>query len=374
MFVQTDEYLGGLLGKVKASDQDPYDTLSYKIVPTTRNGRYFSIDSKSGVFNAKGRLDEGVYSINISVSDGKFTEFSNVVIETIDITEDMLKNAVIIRLSGASTENFLLSYRRSFHRGIRNIMNVKSRDIVILGLQTTPSRHRRDERKKYMQNLMSSVDEEIDVLFAVRKRNDGYYPRDFVRKRVMSEQGNLEGTLQLKVVNVAENECQKIICANGQCEDQILLESTQVPVTTDALSFVSLEHVHRGVCICPPGYAGAICDKVINECAYTPCPHYKECVPNRSSLGYTCKCPDGLVGATCSQPKDNCFGKENTSSCYMARSPLSFKGKSFAHYQLHVPIERHFSFSVWLRTLHSTGNIMFTAGRLDYGILEVISL
>ena len=373
LFVQAGDYYGGLLGKVRASDQDPYDTLLYQIVPDTRNSRYFAIGRGDGTLTAKGLLDEGIYSLNISVSDGKFTSYSDITIEMIDVDDEMLKNSVIIRLAGASPEDFLVSYRRSFHRGIRSILNTKSRDVVILGLQPVPTRMRRDDRKKYMQNLMSSVEEEIDVLFAVRKGNEGYYPRNFVRKRVMSEMENLSRTLLLRIASVAENECQKVICANGQCEDQIILENDQIVVATDAMSFVSLKHHHRGVCICPSGYAGTICDKVINECAYQPCPTYKQCIPNRTTLGYTCECPDGFVGATCSQSKENCIGQENTAACYMARSPLSFKGKSFAYYQLHVPIERHFSFSVWFRTLYPSGNIMFTSGRVDYGILEVSS-
>lgn len=371
MFVQAEDYYGGLLGKVRGSDQDPYDTLLYQIVPDSRNSRYFAMDRADGSLRSKGLLDEGIYSLNTSVSDGKFTSYSDITIEMNDVDEEMLKNAVIVRLSGASAEDFLISYRRSFHRGIRNILNTKSRDIVILGIQPVPSRLRREERKKFMQSLMSSVEEEIDILFAVRKSNEGFYPRNFVRKRVMSEVDNLSRALQLSVVRVAENECQKMICANGQCDDQIILENKQAVISTDAMSFVSLKHHHQGMCICPPGFAGTICDKIINECAYQPCPAYKLCLPNRSSLGYSCVCPDSLVGATCSKSKNECVGKENTAACYMAKSPLSFKGKSFAHYQLHVPIERHFSFSVWFRTLHPTGNIMFTSGRLDYGILEV---
>ena len=40
-------------------------------------------------------------------------------------------------------------------------------------------------------------------------------------------------------------------------------------------------------------------------------------------------------------------------------------------YTLRNPIERHFAFSVWFRTVRPAGNLLFPAGRVDYSILEL---
>ena len=52
---------------------------------------------------------------------------------------------------------------------------------------------------------------------------------------------------------------------------------------------------------------------------------------------------------------------------------LSFKGQSFAWYDLQKPIERHLSLTLQFKTRYGAGNLMYVAGRLDYSILEVSS-
>lgn len=372
VFVHTGDYYGGVLGKVKAADEDPYDTMSFSILPDTLgvNTKYFSINPQDGTLAAVGGLDEGSYSVNISVSDGKFTTLSEANIDVVDVNEDMVKSGVIVQLGGASAEEFLLSYRRNFHRAIKNLLSAKSRDVIILSLQNSRKRGRRDDRKKSFGKL-SYRQGDLDVLFVVRKSTNNYYPRNFVRKKITSGLQTMEAILGLHVLGVVEDQCSNDTCENGHCEERVVLDDEQIAITTDTLSFVSLHHQHEAKCICPNGYSGSRCDVVVNQCAHRPCPEYKKCVPDSSRLGYICLCPEGLVGPTCRQNKSSCFGKENNPECYSPVSPLSFKGKSYAQYSLHNQIERHFTFSVWFRTLHPSGNLMFTAGRIDYSILEV---
>lgn len=372
VFVHTGEYFGGVLGKVKAADEDPYDSLTYSIVPDPLgvNLRYFAINPQDGTLSAQGGLDEGSYTVNISVTDGKFTTYSEAEADVVDISDDMVNSAVIVQLAGATPEEFLLSYRRSFHRSIKNLLNAKSRDVIILSLQNSHSRVRRDNKKN---SLGKSVTRQgnLDILFVVRKSSADYYPRNYVRKKILSGHQTLESVLGLRVIGVVEDGCNANTCENGVCKEHIILDDEQVAITTDTMSFVSLYHRHESKCICPNGFSGARCDNVVNQCAHKPCPSYKNCIPDSSMLGYVCLCPEGLVGATCKQNKSSCIGRDNSPECYSPVSPLSFKGKSYAQYSLRNPIERHFSFSLWFRTLHPSGNLMFTAGRIDYSILEL---
>jgi protocadherin Fat 1/2/3 len=84
-----DDFPGAVVGRIKASDQDPYDKLSYEIVslnspansmPSTQvlneAQNLFEIDHSDGTIIALQGLDVGGYSLNISVSDGKFTSFT----------------------------------------------------------------------------------------------------------------------------------------------------------------------------------------------------------------------------------------------------------------------------------------------------------
>ncbi|CAL4061882.1 unnamed protein product, partial [Meganyctiphanes norvegica] len=374
VFVQSEDVVGYALGSVKATDEDPYDSLTYAIAigNTGVTSHYFSINPKDGTLSTTGGLDKGSYTINVSVTDGKFTKHSQAEVEVIDIENEMIQNAVILQLIGATPEEFLLSYKRNFHRAVKIILNVKSRDVVILSLQKSENRERRDTFSKKKSNKKNSSKADVDILFAVQRTTKGYYPRNVIRKKLELEMHTLQNGIGLDVVNIVDDSCSVNTCDHGHCEERVILDDEQVAITTEHLSFVSLHHHHESVCICPQGFSGARCDIVVNQCAHKPCPIYHICIPETYSQGYLCKCPEGFVGYNCSRPKNKCLGEEsNKPECYAPISPLSLKGKSFAQYSLHNPIERHFSFSMWFRTLHPSGNLMFSSGRIDYSILEV---
>lgn len=77
-----------------ATDQDQYDTLAYYI---TNYKELFKIDEKSGEIRAPQGLDAGYYSINVSVSDGKFFSFSTINVAVESLADDMLHEAISIR-------------------------------------------------------------------------------------------------------------------------------------------------------------------------------------------------------------------------------------------------------------------------------------
>lgn len=368
--IQPDSYLGGDLGQMQASDEDPYDTLAYSIIknPDRFDWKYFSINQHSGMISAKGNIDGGSYFLNVSVTDGKFSTYGAVEIKLIEITDQMIEGAAVLKLRGASPEEFLLSYNRSFYKGIITVFKVKPADIIILSIQKPDQRGRREKSRLLYPSFREGL---IDILFAVRKPSGGFFTRAAIRRKILADRKVLENFVGLSVEDVPGDKCKKFSCTNGQCKENIALQEKQVRVATAAMSFVSPLHEHDAICICPTGYSGRLCETIVNQCAHNPCPPYQKCVPQRSKLGYMCVCPDNLVGATCSLNKSDCVGRETTPQCYSPMSPLSFKGRSFIQYVLQLPIERHLTFSLWIRTLHPSGNLMFTSGRLDYSILEV---
>lgn len=44
-------------------------------------------------------------------------------------------------------------------------------------------------------------------------------------------------------------------------------------------------------CVCPEGYTGENCSKLLNDC---PCKNNATCIEN--SDGYTCRCTSGFTG------------------------------------------------------------------------------
>lgn len=88
-----DAYPGGLIGRVHASDQDQYDTLSFALASPTSGLFDLSTD---GMLSAQA-LDVGEYAVNVTVTDGKFTSMATVKVSVDLVSEDMLANAVVIR-------------------------------------------------------------------------------------------------------------------------------------------------------------------------------------------------------------------------------------------------------------------------------------
>ncbi|XP_023239772.1 fat-like cadherin-related tumor suppressor homolog, partial [Centruroides sculpturatus] len=186
-----DDFPGGVVGRVHAMDEDPYDKLVYHIV--SPHETLFTVDREDGTLFALAGLDVGIYDVNVSVSDGKFTSFTTVTVEVAVVTEDARKHSVAVRLNDVTPEDFLLTYRKGFHRGLRNILNVRTKDIEIISMQPTVEENIRKER---------SALQDLDVVFAVRKGNRGFYPPKLVRSKLKEKKETLEASLGLSVVKV----------------------------------------------------------------------------------------------------------------------------------------------------------------------------
>ena len=155
----------------------------------------------------------------------------------------------------------------------------------------------------------------------------------------------------------------------------MILEPQQIsPVATDVVSFVAPRHKHRTECSCKEGYAGKHCENVVNECARSPCPNFKVCIPDSSVQGYSCQCAEGFGGQSCEVDMTKCHDE----SCYIPRNPISFSGKSYARYkidenQVGATIEKQLSLSFRIRTVQPTGNLMYASGKIDYNVLEIVN-
>lgn len=82
------------MGHVHATDQDEYDTLAYYVM---NYKQLFKIEERSGEIRAPQGLDVGYYSINVSVSDGKFSSYTTINIVVDLLSDDMLNEAISIR-------------------------------------------------------------------------------------------------------------------------------------------------------------------------------------------------------------------------------------------------------------------------------------
>ncbi|XP_058123843.1 fat-like cadherin-related tumor suppressor homolog [Anopheles ziemanni] len=393
-----DEYPGGVIGKVYATDQDQYDTLTYGLAPTVgvlySPTNLFNISRNDGVIYAYPRLDVGDYRVNVTVTDGKFSSFTIVKVSVELINEEMLTNAVVIRFIKVSPETFVLSHRKGFIRSVRNAIGCKIKDIIIISVQPSSDdmnliQHRLSRRSLGGLANVTSTEEEnlssrtrrntnrdLDVLFTVRKsQTGGYYAAHEIRRSIEENLEEIEDATKLQIDEVVKSKCLPNFCIHGECEDRIVLDPKIIhPVSTDVTSFVSARHSHRMECSCKEGYGGEKCQHAVNECSKSPCPSYKTCIPDSSDQGYHCACREGFAGPKCDRDITLC----NDETCYVPRNPVSFGGKSYAHYRIEKEIARknledQLVLSLRLRTVQPTGNIMYSAGKVDFNILEVMN-
>ncbi|XP_076646629.1 FAT atypical cadherin kugelei isoform X7 [Halictus rubicundus] len=372
-----DEYPGGVIGRVHATDQDQYDALQYSLVPSSPiPNDLFRINKMNGTLEALPRLDVGEYRVNISVTDGKFHSFSVVKVIVDLVSEKMLENAVIVRFREVSPEDFILSHRKGFLRTVRHALSCRPKDIIIISVQASS-----DETNQIKSRaIRQAVHNDLDLLFAVKKPGGGlgspvFFPSESIREALNQRIEELEESTKLVVEEIVRFKCIKGYCVYGECQDKILLDLEQItPVATDVMSFVSPRHKHKMECDCKEGYAGDHCEIVVNECARVPCPLFKVCVPDDSVQGYSCQCPDGFAGHTCDIDITKCHDE----SCYIPRNSISFSGKSYARYKIvktlvRQTIEDRLSLSLRVRTVQLTGNLMYAAGKVDYNVLEVVN-
>lgn len=83
------------LGTVHVSDSDPYDSHAFKIETTEPNK--FHVEPMSGRLSMTGP-SAGVYSLNVTVTDGKFTSKAFISVVVHSVFKNMLLSALSLRL------------------------------------------------------------------------------------------------------------------------------------------------------------------------------------------------------------------------------------------------------------------------------------
>lgn len=138
--VAGDEYSGGVLGKIHATDQDVYDTLTYSLAPSALSSTgageaLFSVSPSDGKVIALKPLDAGHYALNVTVTDGRFTTTADVNVHIRQATRQALDNSIAVSFANIAPEEFIGDYWRNFQRALRNIAGVRRSEVQLVSLQ-----------------------------------------------------------------------------------------------------------------------------------------------------------------------------------------------------------------------------------------------
>ncbi|XP_046380464.2 protocadherin Fat 1-like isoform X3 [Haliotis rufescens] len=349
-----DKFPGGVIGKVDYKDDDPYDTVIFQVVS---NNRYlFDVDRHNGNVIALLGLDAGHYEINISVSDGKFTSFSQVSVDVVSISEEMVDNAITIQFANMIPEQFFANSKKDFQDTLKRELDVSARNIKIINVQPAtgprfPGRWKRDTSSN------------LDVLFAVRKSGDRFFKKNSLRKKVLRAAQRIESAVGVQVIKVFSDTCADVTCTEGTCVGSVVFDNSRLtPVIVGGESFVSARHYYSYQCICQ----GDHCDSHV--CGGVPCPSYKLCERDRFNK-YVCVCPNGKTGDRCDKDPIQC--KPSDVSCLKGDRPMTFMGRSYARWELNLKTAKQLTLSLWIRTRQLNANLMNTRGIADYSVLEI---
>lgn len=142
IFVTTpaDEYSGGVLGKIHATDQDIYDTLTYSLAPSSsspseESAALFSVSASDGKVIALRPLDVGHYPLNVTVTDGRFVAAADIAVHVRQASRQALLNSIAVRFANIAPEEFIGDYWRNFQRALRNIAGVRRNEVQLVSLQ-----------------------------------------------------------------------------------------------------------------------------------------------------------------------------------------------------------------------------------------------
>uniref|UniRef100_A0A673AU48 FAT atypical cadherin 2 n=1 Tax=Sphaeramia orbicularis TaxID=375764 RepID=A0A673AU48_9TELE len=140
VFITTtgDLFANRVIGKLHASDQDLQDILTYKLVSENPDRGRFSIDLADGKIWADEKLDQGSYSLNVSVTDGKFSVWTGVKVHVWAADQRALDSGLTLQLVGLSAEEFLGDHWRGLQRSLSQALDLPRQDLHLASLQRLP--------------------------------------------------------------------------------------------------------------------------------------------------------------------------------------------------------------------------------------------
>ncbi|XP_029020487.2 LOW QUALITY PROTEIN: protocadherin Fat 2 [Betta splendens] len=220
------QFANQLVGRLQASDQDLQDVLTYKLLSENPEGRRFSVDSADGKIWADENLDEGFYSLNVSVTDGKFSVCAEVKVHVWAADQRALDSGLTLHIDRMSPEEFLSVYWRSLQRHLGQALDVPRQELHLVSLQ-----QQRDAQV-------------LDALLVWRPQPGRVQPLPTTRLAgIMSD---IEDALGLKILRLSHNGCLGPGCPPRGCRNAVRLSH----FTTARAGYITPQHSWESVCPC----------------------------------------------------------------------------------------------------------------------------
>uniref|UniRef100_A0A671LFV9 FAT atypical cadherin 1b n=1 Tax=Sinocyclocheilus anshuiensis TaxID=1608454 RepID=A0A671LFV9_9TELE len=231
IMILEDEYLGGTLGKVHATDQDEYDTLTFSLEPQSHS--LFSVVGTDGRLFARGGLDVGHYQLNVSVSDSRFSALASVTVNVLRVTKQMLDSSVSVRFAGIAAEDFIQDHWKNLQKVVRSVAGVRRGALQLISLQS------------------AETGDGLDVLLCFEKPGRGGSSLEAFSQKLSSSRAAIKEMTGLHVVRVLNSQCSSSECPGSMCRRVVLLNQTSMAMySTARVSYVTPRHHMTAKCLC----------------------------------------------------------------------------------------------------------------------------
>nr|XP_029505015.1 protocadherin Fat 2-like [Oncorhynchus nerka] len=246
VFITTtgDTFSNRVIGKLHASDQDLHDILNYKLISESPDGgdpgpssdpsgglSRFSVDLVDGKIWADEDLKPGLYSLNVSVSDGKFSVWAGVKVHVWKPTQQALDAGLTLQLAGLSPEEFLGDLWRGLQRSLSTALGITRQDLHLVSLQQQPN---------------SLV---LEVLLLWRPHGGTVEP--LPTNRLAGIIADIEDSLGLSVLRVHHNGCLGTECPPRGCRNSVQMRGERLShYATARAGFITPQHTWESVCPC----------------------------------------------------------------------------------------------------------------------------
>ncbi|KAK5864335.1 hypothetical protein PBY51_015585 [Eleginops maclovinus] len=220
-----------VIGRLHASDQDLQDVLAFTLLSEHPDGGRFSVDQTDGKIWADETLDEGSYSLNVSVSDGKFIVTAGVKVHVWAADQRALDWGLTLQLVGLTAEEFLGDHWRGLQRSLGEALDLPRQELQLASLQQLP-----DARG-------------LEALLTCR-RESGLL-QTLPNNRLAGIIAHMEDSLGVSILRVKHNGCLGAGCPSRGCRNAVRLTSERLNhFTTARAAYITPQHSWESVCPC----------------------------------------------------------------------------------------------------------------------------
>lgn len=252
-------FLGGHVGDVYVKDKDTDDLRYYELVE--RSSDIFEVDKLSGSIESKPNPPEGVFKLEVKVSD-RDSDFKPVIctvtVRVRRITEEAMRKSIAIRIRGISSKQFLKDSFLSFKQSIAGSLGTTRENIDLFSIQN-------------VTDIVRPM--AIDIRFAAH--GSPYYSPEKMIALIKSKRINLKS---FDLASIGVDPCQHEPCKYGSCRAELRASGRIEVVSYPGQSFTSIIANSVGVCdTCGSG------KNMVSSCAENPCKNGGTC--RNASIG-----------------------------------------------------------------------------------------